>query len=189
MKLTTGHSTVAHRAPMKYVYFLHSTTTNRNTSSQLEDEPQQTFSRMVVIDGNNSLKRLDGVGKREVSDTRVFGESDYYLSEEFVNTFADEVRARPKEKPAVESEEEEPEGGEGEWVDEQHGDPTDGDDDPTLQECTDNWKAAAADGAKRMWDAFRESGYFVMACRHGFVLWVADMVRSGELYVSLSILI
>lgn len=144
---------------------------------------------MVVIDSNNSLKRLDGIGKREVSDTRVFGESDYYLSEEFVNTFADEVRARPKEKPVVETEEEEPEGGEKEWVDEQHGDPTDGDDDPTLRECTDNWKAAAADGAKRMWDAFRESGYFVMACRHGFVLWVADMVWSGELYVSLSFLI
>jgi len=141
---------------------------------------------MVVVDGNNSLKRLDGVGKREVSDTRIFGESDYYLSEEFVNTFADEVAVRPKEKPAADDGEEE---SEAEWVDEVNGDPTDGDTDPTLQECTDNWKAAAADGAKRMWDAFRESGYFVMACRHGFVLWVADMVRSGELYFLLSSLL
>lgn len=140
---------------------------------------------MVVVDGNNSLKRLDGVGKREVSDTRVFGESDYYLSEEFVNTYADEVKARPKEKPVVDNDDEEEENT-GDWVDEIHGDPTDGDVDPDLKECTDNWKAAAADGAKRMWDAFRESGYFVMACQHGFVLWVADMVRSGELYVLLS---
>lgn len=135
---------------------------------------------MVVVDSNNSLKRLDGIGKREVSDTRIFGESDYYLSEEFVNTFADEVRAwpKPKEKLVADDDEEEPQG---EWVDEVHGDPTDGETEPTLQECTDNWKAAAADGAKRMWDAFRESGYFAMACRHGFVLWVADMVKSGEL--------
>ncbi|KAE9386543.1 hypothetical protein BT96DRAFT_960562 [Gymnopus androsaceus JB14] len=145
---------------------------------ELEDEPIQTFSCMVVVDGNNSLKRLDGVGKREVSDTRVFGESNYYLSEEFVNTFADEVAARPKEKPAVEDEDED---FEGDWVDEVHGDPTNGDANLTLQRCTDNWKAAAADGAKRMWDAFRESGYFVMACHHGSILWVADMVRSGEL--------
>lgn len=144
---------------------------------------------MVVVDGNNSLKRLDGVGKREVSDTRIFGDSDYYLSEEFVDTFADEVKARPKEKVVAEAvAEAEEEESEGELVDEIHGDPTDGDTDPTLKECTDNWKAAAAEGAKRMWNAFRESGYFVMACRHGFVLWVADMVRSGELYVLLYLL-
>ncbi|KAF9030670.1 hypothetical protein BDP27DRAFT_1246108 [Rhodocollybia butyracea] len=145
---------------------------------ELEDEPPQIFSRMVAVDGNNSLKRLDGVGKREVSDTRVFGESDYYLSEEFVNLYADEVPARPRSKPAGEVTEED---FSQDWVDEEHGDPTDGDPDPTLQECTDNWKASDAEAAKKMWDAFRESGYFVMACRHGFVMWVADMIRSGEL--------
>ncbi|KAF9072520.1 hypothetical protein BDP27DRAFT_1418138 [Rhodocollybia butyracea] len=65
----------------------------------------QTFSHMVVVDGNNLLKCLHGVGKREVADTRVFGESDYYLSEEFVNLYANEVPARPPPKPAVEVEE------------------------------------------------------------------------------------
>ncbi|KAF9054922.1 hypothetical protein BDP27DRAFT_1242445 [Rhodocollybia butyracea] len=144
---------------------------------ELEGEPPQTFSRMVVVDGNNSLKRLDGVGKREVADTRVFGESDYYLSEEFVNLYADEVPARPLPKPAVEVEEDFTE----DVVQGKYGDPTDGDSDPALRECTDNWKASDAEGAKKMWDAFRESGYFVMACRHGFVMWVADMIRSGEL--------
>ncbi|KAJ3831300.1 hypothetical protein F5878DRAFT_517426, partial [Lentinula raphanica] len=58
--------------------------------------------------------------------------------------------------------------------------PTDGGP-ASLQQCTDNWKAAAADTQKRMWDVFDESGYFVSACRHGFILWVADMIRSGEL--------
>jgi Kyakuja-Dileera-Zisupton transposase len=35
----------------------------------------------------------------------------------------------------------------------------------------------------RMWGIFDETGIFLALCRHGFVLVVADMVRSGELYV------
>ncbi|KAF9074298.1 hypothetical protein BDP27DRAFT_1416595 [Rhodocollybia butyracea] len=75
------------------------------SAMHLGGEPLQTFSHMVVVDGNNLLKCLHGVGKREVADTRVFGESDYYLSEEFVNLYANEVPARPPPKPAVEVEE------------------------------------------------------------------------------------
>ena len=91
------------------------------TLFQLEGEPPLKFSRMVVVDGNNSLKHMDGVGKREVADTRVFGESDYYLSEEFVNTFADKVPTRRSQsKTAIEDSEE------GFGVPEEHGDPTDG---------------------------------------------------------------
>lgn len=48
-------------------------------------------------------------------------------------------------------------------------------------DCSKNWKAAASDEKKRMWSIFDETGIFVSACRHGLVLWVADMVRSGEL--------
>ena len=32
-----------------------------------------------------------------------------------------------------------------------------------------------------MWGIFDETGVFACVCRHGFVLCVADMVRSGEL--------
>jgi hypothetical protein len=35
----------------------------------------------------------------------------------------------------------------------------------------------------RMWGIFDETGVFVAFCRHGFVLTIADMVRSGEQYV------
>ncbi len=136
---------------------------------------------MFVGDGNNSLKRINGVGGREIADTRVFGDSDYYLSEEYVNTFADEVKARPPNKNTVDDEDDDEGGESGDQV---HGDPTDGANDPSLKGCTDNWKAAAADAMKKMWSAFRESGYFATACRHGFILWVADMICSGELYVS-----
>jgi Kyakuja-Dileera-Zisupton transposase len=37
----------------------------------------------------------------------------------------------------------------------------------------------------RMWGIFDETGIFLALCRHGFILVVADMVRSGELYVLL----
>jgi hypothetical protein len=35
-----------------------------------------------------------------------------------------------------------------------------------------------------MWGLFDEAGIFAGACRHGPVLWVIDMVCSGELWVS-----
>jgi hypothetical protein len=37
----------------------------------------------------------------------------------------------------------------------------------------------------RMWGIFNETGVFTAFCRHGFVLVIADMVRSGEQYVFL----
>ncbi|KAJ3856163.1 hypothetical protein EV368DRAFT_21249, partial [Lentinula lateritia] len=40
---------------------------------KLEDEPELEFSRMWVVDGNNSLKRMAGIGNREVSDTQIEG--------------------------------------------------------------------------------------------------------------------
>jgi hypothetical protein len=33
----------------------------------------------------------------------------------------------------------------------------------------------------KMWGIFDETGIFVALCRHGFVLMLADMVKSGEL--------
>lgn len=55
----------------------------------------------------------------------------------------------------------------------------DGDTDDSA--CTNNWKAAAADVMKRMWNIYRESGIFLAACRHGFIWLFCDMIRSGEL--------
>ncbi|KAE9403531.1 hypothetical protein BT96DRAFT_936374 [Gymnopus androsaceus JB14] len=121
---------------------------------ELEGEPPLKFSCMVVVDGNNSLKCMDGVGKREVADICIFGESDYYLSEEFVNTFADEVPTRHSQsKTAIEDSKE------GFGAPEEHGDPTNGDPDPKI----------CCSGGRRKEDV------------HGFVLWVADMIWSGEL--------
>lgn len=33
---------------------------------------------------------------------------------------------------------------------------------------------------RKMWGVFDESGIFMSACRHGFLLLIADMVQSDE---------
>ncbi|KAF7367045.1 hypothetical protein MSAN_00963700 [Mycena sanguinolenta] len=47
--------------------------------------------------------------------------------------------------------------------------------------CSDRWKNMINDVTSRMWGIFDETGIFLALCRHGFVLVVADMIRSGEL--------
>ncbi|KAG6835638.1 hypothetical protein H0H93_016291 [Arthromyces matolae] len=156
----------------------------------LEGEPDLVFRRMLVMDGNNSLKRIKGIGNRQVADPRQFESSDYFLSADYVDQFANEVKARPTPIPATATTpsttmtmEVEPQatGSNGPEPNDKdnEGDPTDGVID--MSGCTDNWKAAASDEKKKMWAIFDEAGIFACACRHGFVLWLIDMVRSGEL--------
>lgn len=229
------------------------------------------FSRIFGMDGNNSLKRMAMLANRVVGDTRVLDDSSYFLSHEFVNRFANEVRGRQTKNHAVKSrrpgdlapdldDSDDSDDSDAESVE---GDPTDGifprsatrrpaptgstvpeatttsslqaaplpaSSPPSasadagaaaaanasdagasvssdaaavaststsgvstsdevdeklrqlrLQECVKNWKAASADEKKKMWAMFEESGIFASACRHGCILWLADMVRSGEL--------
>ena len=129
---------------------------------------------MYTIDGNNSLKRIARVGTREVADTRTFSDSDYYIPLEEVDQWAGEVRSGRST-------------GEGDLEDDanddgEERDPTNGE---SLDQgpCANNWKAAQSDSKKHMWGVFAETGLFSNACQHGFILWVTDMIRSGEQYV------
>jgi hypothetical protein len=47
--------------------------------------------------------------------------------------------------------------------------------------CVDRWKAAAPDARKKKFDLFAVAGVFISVCRHGHMLFICDMVRSGEL--------
>ena len=47
--------------------------------------------------------------------------------------------------------------------------------------CTQRWKASAAEHQKRALSVYDTTGIFTAACRHGFVLILCEMVRSGEL--------
>lgn len=47
--------------------------------------------------------------------------------------------------------------------------------------CAERWKNMIDELTERMWGIFDETGIFLALCRHGFVLLVVDMIRSGEL--------
>ena len=132
---------------------------------------------MFTMDGNNSLKRIRQVGSHAIANHRVF-ESDYFLTHEYVNKFADEV----KRKAPAEDTDDTPETP---LPDE--GNPTDGAQAGVTVACADNWKASQANELRRMWSIYEETGIFAAACRHGMILWLADMVRSGELSVYSSV--
>ncbi|KIK40526.1 hypothetical protein CY34DRAFT_87202, partial [Suillus luteus UH-Slu-Lm8-n1] len=55
---------------------------------------------------------------------------------------------------------------------------------PVVTACTESWKATSADAKKKSWGIFKEADIFASGYRHGMILWIADMVRSGELYAS-----
>lgn len=164
-----------------------------NEQQQLDDEQDLKFSRMLVKDANFSLKRMATVASRSTGDTRVFEDSDFFLPQSYVDQFAHEVKSRattttddPLLKPRNEDDEDDDgdkhvEEDEPKDAETNEGDPTDGTTMGQISSCTDNWKAAASDQKKRAMGIFEETGIFAMACRHGQVMWLADMIRSGEL--------
>ena len=141
--------------------------------SQLENEPKLTYRRMFAVDGNDSLKRITRIGSRDVGDKWCFSDSDYYIPAEEVDEWARENRSTRLAEASGDDSEGDSDGGSG--VAEQ-----DKNSDPDTGPCASNWKAAQSDSKKRMWGVFAETGLFASACRHGFILWITDMVRSGE---------
>ncbi|KAI0652680.1 hypothetical protein C8Q79DRAFT_997654 [Trametes meyenii] len=135
---------------------------------KVEGKTPLKFDRLLCMDGNNSLKRVAKFGDREVSDMREFTASDYFLLNTFVDRFKNEVQeteASDHDQPRRADQ--------GDHAQESR------DSDP--RDCTQNWKAAGRKQDKTMWGIFHESGIFASACRHGFILWVTDMIKSGEL--------
>lgn len=136
------------------------------------------WARMIVLDGNNSLKRMAMTGGRTVGDVRAF-DSDYYLSREFVNQYANEVRSRQVQAKSDILPDSDQDEDDDEAASPDHSAyPTDG---KASNPCASHWKAVATDETKKMWGMFEETGIFASACRHAMILWLADMVRSGEL--------
>ncbi|KAG1804582.1 hypothetical protein EV424DRAFT_1330514 [Suillus variegatus] len=110
---------------------------------KLKDEPPLALEWLVSIDGNNSLKRW-------VSST--YGpRSDYWVDCTSVDIFKDEVQRSAvciihmySVTEPVESE--------GSF------------------NCTQQWQNAGPEQCKKMFSVFDESGIFIAACRHQFVL-------------------
>ncbi|KAJ7148713.1 hypothetical protein C8R43DRAFT_1128944 [Mycena crocata] len=137
---------------------------------KLDGEDKLVFDMLMTMDGNDSLKRVLRREKasmedmesaeptlaksRERVDNRDAGDG-YILSREKVDVWA---KTRLAEILPME---------EG----------NSGSDNP----CADRWKNMVNDVTSKMWGIFDETGIFLALCRHGFVLVLADMIRSGEL--------
>ncbi len=145
----------------------------------LKNEPPLEFKMLLAIDGNNSLRHLnenltepsgEEMGEDFVTDAgparkarvdlrEIVGWGDYYISRARVEEFS---------KDAI-----------GDML------TTDSDPENPMEPspCAERWSNMVNDLTSRMWGIYDETGIFLSVCQHGFVLLVADMVKSGELYV------
>jgi hypothetical protein len=137
----------------------------------LEDKAKLKFSMLYTTDGNDSMKRIierETVPEApasmeettpltlgacsEAKDSRTAGRG-VYLTREQVDEWAKEVLM--EEVPGFD------------------------DDNDNL--CAERWQNMKTELTAKMWRIFKETGLFLALCRHGFVLILVDMVRSGEL--------
>ncbi|KAG1810628.1 uncharacterized protein BJ212DRAFT_1205925, partial [Suillus subaureus] len=133
---------------------------------KLEGEPPLPFDWLVTVDGNNSLKHWAsstyGLQPQEDSQQPC---SDYWVDQVAVNKFQNEVRTHMIRQSIFVYD----------WED--VGSETQG----SEFRCTERWQNAGPEQHKKMFAVFDESGIFIAACWHHFVLLACDMVRSGEL--------
>ena len=139
------------------------------------------FSVLVSMDGNNSLKRIHSAarGHVELPDSRHIL-SDRWLSAAQVNKFSNEVNGNAvcafslilrhhlasfSSLTMETSLEKEPVN----------------DSDPKMSKCGDRWRNAGPESRKQMFSLFDETGVFIACCHHRTVLYVCDMIQSGEL--------
>ncbi|KAH7870139.1 uncharacterized protein C8R40DRAFT_1163288 [Lentinula edodes] len=128
-----------------------------------EDDPLE-IRMMVAMDGNDSLKRVERCkdaadnSLAEVADSGVAGD-DYFLSRTSVDNWAEENWKNVP--PWV------PQNSFQEWV-------------WKTGMCEEKWHNASDKNTGKSWAKFDENGIFLLICRHGLVLSLADMVKSGE---------
>ncbi|KAJ6510311.1 hypothetical protein DFH09DRAFT_1435255 [Mycena vulgaris] len=145
---------------------------------KLEGEDQLIFSMLTTMDGNDSLKRVlrrekttmeqeeaddpTLANSKERVDNRDAGDG-YFLSREKVDKWAKSRLGEQLPMAASNA---------GVHL-------------SCLQQaaspCADRWKNMINDVTSKMWGIFDETGIFLALCRHGFVILLADMIRSGEL--------
>ncbi|KAG1893995.1 uncharacterized protein F5891DRAFT_1131069 [Suillus fuscotomentosus] len=130
---------------------------------KLEDEENMSLEWLVTMDSNNSLKRWMSSTAR--NDSCTF-RSDYWLDRLRVDKFKDEVRGHTH--PTADTEN-------GQDIKQTETVPS------SSFTCVNQWRNAGPEQRKRMFSVFDESGIFIAACRHWFILLACDMVKSGEL--------
>ncbi|KAJ7693723.1 hypothetical protein B0H14DRAFT_2651331 [Mycena olivaceomarginata] len=137
---------------------------------KLEGKDKLIFDMLTTMDGNDSLKRVLQRKKTSMADDEegepVLGKS----SERVDNRDAGDGYMYPQEK--VER-----------WAKTRLAEvlPMQSGNLAANNPCADCWKNMIDDVTSKMWGIFDETGIFLALCRHGFVLVIADMIRTGEL--------
>ncbi|KAG1894971.1 uncharacterized protein F5891DRAFT_1130758 [Suillus fuscotomentosus] len=137
---------------------------------KLVDEPPLQFTWFATIDSNNILKHWASLVHNSVPhDDSHQPRSDYWIGCDVVDKFKDKVRSITALNK-----------------DDNVDDWQDVCDDREVPgeipfHCTARWCNAGPEQRKKMFSVFDESGIFIAACRHHFVLVACNMIRSGEL--------
>ncbi|KAL0566107.1 hypothetical protein V5O48_015913 [Marasmius crinis-equi] len=153
----------------------------------LEGEDALDPAMLISMDGNASLKMVDSEKKFGTArlDTRQLIHPRW-LDAEFVDRYKDEVTNARKAAPAPTKCDEDNSPCEVPEIDDDENTELDEHEFAGLADliddtCVERWKAAGPDTNKRMYSFFKISGVFLSVCRHGHVLVICDMRRSGEL--------
>ncbi|KAJ7717204.1 hypothetical protein B0H16DRAFT_1666805 [Mycena metata] len=134
------------------------------------NEPPLRFSWLGAMDGNNSLKLVDPMfyAGTTRADNRTSAH-DHWLSPEEVDEFKDEVsnsQTTDNEPPTAETEDTDDDVA---WLNVNELESMEVEElARCINTCVDRWRNAVA-------------GIFLVVCRHGHVVVMCDMIRSGEL--------
>ncbi|KAG1781182.1 hypothetical protein EV702DRAFT_1177492 [Suillus placidus] len=141
---------------------------------KLVDESPLQFAWFATIDGNNSVKRWASSSPNSLPrDDSRRPRSDYWIGHDAVDKFKDEVRSRTPYDQALDKNDKVDD-----WEDVRDDHEVPGE---AVFHCTARWRNAGPEQRKKMFSVFDESGIFIAACRHRFVLVACNMIRSGEL--------
>ncbi|KAJ7020928.1 hypothetical protein C8F04DRAFT_973468, partial [Mycena alexandri] len=140
------------------------------------------FSWLGCMDGNNSLKLVDATflaGNTRLNNRA--STSFRWLTPAQVDAFKDEVADSQKVHPgatgaAIDDD------GDIAWLNVNELSAAESDElAKCVDVCVERWKAAGPEARKKMFAFFAVAGIFLTVCRHGHVVIMCDMIRSGEL--------
>ncbi|KAG2055401.1 hypothetical protein BDR06DRAFT_981977 [Suillus hirtellus] len=125
---------------------------------KLQDEPTLEFDWLVSIDGNNSLKHWDSaIYNTTACIDSCKACSNYWIGPMAVGQFKGEVKAQGDSSLD-------------DWGDEPIKT------NPGSLTCVSHWQNAGPKTHKKMFSVFHESGIFIAACCHHFILLACNMI-------------
>ncbi|KAJ7506731.1 hypothetical protein B0H11DRAFT_2153790 [Mycena galericulata] len=155
---------------------------------KMVNEPYLKFSWLGSMDGNNSLKLVWDAFRagNTRADDRI-STHDRWMTPEQVDIFKDEVAdnaTTPSNPSARDSEDPPPEVPDDDiaWLNVNEIDAMEVEElAKCINTCVDRWRNAGPEQRKKMFALFAVAGIFLTVCRHGHVVVMCDMIRSGEL--------